>query len=153
MTNPNWPLTITSVAFTTDPFDSTATPVFQDMSDRVKSLDSSAGRQYELDTIQSAVAAVTVYDPDEALNPSNNTSPHYPDVKVYRLFSDQAMWPLAPNTMGVGANILNPFTGGGFNTSNTTAGLDPSFEIYGASVSWGKFVGQLSAFIEECPYP
>ena len=137
-TNPNWPLTVTAVAFSTDPFDSTAVPVFVDISERGQTLDTSTGRQYELDTVQAAECAITVLDADEIFNPTNMGSPYSPGVRVYRRLIDVAMWPLAPNTGGVATNLLNVNTSGGFNPSNTTTSLDPSFETYAVDASWGK---------------
>ena len=151
-TNPNWPLTITAVAFVTDPFDSTAVPAYVDISERVQTLDTSTGRQYELDTVQAAECAVTVLDADEIFNPSNTASPFAPDVLVYRRMIDLAMWPLAPNTNGVATNILNVNTSGGFNPSNTTISLDPSFEAYAVDAGWGKTLGA-SATIVQSYYP
>lgn len=149
--NANWPMVVTAVAFSTNPFDSTAVPVYVDISERVQSMDSSNGRQYELDTNQSAECAITVLDPDEVFNPSNTNSPFAPNVTVYRRLVDTAMWPQAPNTFGVGTNILNANTGGGFNISNTTAGFDPSFEVYPNQAGWGKTINS-SASIVNCPY-
>jgi hypothetical protein len=151
-TNPNWPLVVTGVAFSTDPFDSGATPNFVDISERVQTLDTSTGRQYELDTVQAAECAITVLDADEIFNPANTSSPYSPNVRVYRRLIDVAMWPLAPNTGGVATNLLNTTTSGGFNPSNTTISLDPSFEVYAVDAGWGKSINT-SANIISSYYP
>ncbi len=123
--NTNWPLTVTQVAFSTDPFDQNAVPVWTDLSDRNQSLDTSRGRQYELDVVSAGEAAVTFYDFDEVLNPTNPNGPYYPNVKVYRRLIDQAMWPPLP-------------VGGAVNLLNTAAGYDCTFESYtvGTTPSW-----------------
>lgn len=143
---------MTGIAFPTNPFDSSAIPVFTDISDRVQSMNSSNGRQYELDQNQAAECAITVLDSDEVFNPANTGSPFSPNVRVYRRMIDVAMWPQAPNTLGVATNILNVNTSGGFNPTNTTVSLDPSFEVYNSGSSWGKVINA-SAIIVNTPYP
>lgn len=128
--NPNWPLTITQVAFATDPFNNNVSQQWTDISSRVQSLDSSRGRQYELDVVSTGEAAVTLYDLDEAFNPTNPSSPYYPNVKVYRRLIDQAMWPSQP-------------VGGAVNTLNAASGFDPTFESYtvGTTPPWVIAIG------------
>ncbi len=127
MVNPNWPLTVTSVAFNADPFDATATPTFVDTSSRVREFEAQAGRQYELDTMQAGEATLTVSDKDEAFNPTNPSSTYYPNVLPYRQICDQAMWPPAP--IGAAVNLL---------PGQLSPVVDPTFESYtsGAGVSW-----------------
>lgn len=114
-TNQNFPLVSTQVAFATDPFDTSKSQLWTDVSDRIQSFDASAGRQYELDTVSAGEATINLYDPDEACNPGNPNSPYAPGVQVYRRITDQAMWP--PTPVNGDVNILNPNTG-----------TDPSFE-------------------------
>lgn len=123
--NQNWPLTVTQVAFATDPFNSGVSPIWQDLSTRIRAMDSSAGRQYELDQVSAGEAALTIYDPDEAVNPTNPLSPYYPNVKVYRRIIDQAMWP--PQPIGGAVNLLN-----------SISGYDSTFESYAvaSTPSW-----------------
>lgn len=132
LVNTNFPLTVTSVAFSTDPFDNTATPSYVDISNRVEMFDASVGKQYELDTGQAGEATYTLYDPDEALNPINTGGPFYPNIKIYRAIADQAMWP--NQTFG---NLLNTNYGTD-PVLGTINGYDPSFESYanGSSVPW-----------------
>lgn len=118
--NPNWPFTVTSFS-TANPFDGSA-PAFVDVSSRVRQLASSAGRQYELDTVEAGEARLVIDDKDEAFNPTNSSSPYYPNVKPYRQLTDQAMWPPVPN--GAAVNLLN-----------ATSGYDPTFEGYAANGS------------------
>jgi hypothetical protein len=149
--NPNWPLIVTAIAISPNPFDSTNIPTYTDISDRVQTIDSSNGRQYELDTNQSAECSITVLDPDEVFNPSNTSSPFSPNVKTYRRMVDMAMWPQAPNTMGVGVNILNQGTFGSFAVSATRVNLDPSFETYPTGSGWSTILNA-SAVIVSSPY-
>ncbi len=141
--NPNWPANYTFVDFTTDPFDQGATESWIDISSRVQSLDSSVGRQYELDQNQAGEATYTLFDSDEALNPSNTGSPYYPNIKIYRQIIDMAMWP--NQTTG---NLLNTNYGSD-SRLGTTAGYDPSFESYavGASVPWITANGGISPVV------
>lgn len=131
--NTNWPLNITSVDFVTDPFNAGIVENWVDISARVQSFDSSVGKQYELDTGQAGEATYTLYDPDEALNPTNATSVYAPNVTVYRQITDQAMWP--NQTTG---NLLNSAYGTDSRLGTGSTGYDPSFESYtaGQTVSW-----------------
>lgn len=133
---PNWPLTITSVAFIGDPFDSGSVFVWTDISNRVQTINTSSGRQYELDQVQAAEAAYTILDSDEALNPTNPSSPYYPFVKVFRRIADQSMYPAAP--VGAAVNLLN-----------ATSGYDPSFEntAVGVKPTWVTAVGSTSPVV------
>ncbi|HEY6021600.1 MAG TPA: LamG-like jellyroll fold domain-containing protein [Candidatus Paceibacterota bacterium] len=137
-TNVNWPLNVTSINFVSDPFDQNGTPSFTDISNRVQSFDSSVGRQYELDQNQAGEATYTLYDSDEALNPSNTGGAFYPNVKIYRQITDQAMWPNQAT-----GNLLNSGYGSNSLLGTGTAGYDPSFESYtvGATVPWLLSVG------------
>lgn len=137
--NPNWPLNVTQVAFTTDPFNADVTPVWVDLSTRVQALNSSRGRQYELDTITAGEASLVLLDSDEALNPANTSSVYYPNVKVYRRIIDQAMWP--PTPQGAATNLLN--------TNTRPTGIDPTFDSYsvGTTPSFVTAVGGTSPVI------
>lgn len=128
--NPNWPLMNTSVSFGADPFNQApygtgAFPAFKDISDRIQGVNTSLGRQYELDVITSTEGTLIVLDKDEAFNPSNPVGPYYPNVKVYRPIFDGAMWP--PVASGMAVNLFN-----------TTYGVDPTLNTYtvGSTPSW-----------------
>lgn len=148
-TNPNWPVTVTSVAFNAGPFDATTTTTqYVDLSTRTRSLNSSMGRQYELDQITAGEAHLVIDDKDEVLNPTNPASPYFPNVKPYRQISDQAMWPTAAYTNGVNANLLNPNTG--YLPYNSDP-IDPSFEVYLVGSAWGRSTGPSLATIFSSP--
>lgn len=119
MVNANWPLTVTSVAFSTDPFDGAATPTFVDLSLRCWEFSAAVGRQYELDIVQAGDASFVFSDKDEVLNPTNPAGTYYPNVVPYRQIIDQAMWPPAP--VGAATNLL---------PGQLTPVIDPSFESY-----------------------
>lgn len=131
--NPNWPLTVTTVAFDSDPFDPdqalpSATPVMMDISERVQTNDVATGRQYELDVNQAGSMTMTILDSDEIFNPTNTFSPYYPNVKVYRRIADQALWPNSATT----GNLFNPISG-----------FDPTLNSYaqGSTPSWLNGIG------------
>src|SRR4051812_10869808 len=102
-------------AFNAEPFDPTGVPVWADLSARYLGTGSATrgATQYELDQAQTGTAGMTWYDQDEALNPTNTSSPYSPYVVPYRPLLWLAMWP----NSGTG-NVL-----GG-------AGFDGSFESY-----------------------
>lgn len=132
--NPNWPLTVTNIAFITNPFDGTISQRWCDVSSRIQSLDSSRGRQYELDSISAGEATLTVLDPDEIFSPTNTTGPFTGNVQVYRRIIDQVMYPPVPVNGAV--NLLNS------NTQTAVGGTqfvyDPTFESYttGTAPGW-----------------
>jgi hypothetical protein len=158
VTNPNWPLTITAVDFGDNPFDptfnwttfpdyslstgfpayaslgglstvpGTSIPFFYDISDRVQNFSAASGRQYELDVNQTGEATASLLDPDEAFSPTNQFSPFYPNVKVYRRIADTALWPNAATA----GNVLN-----------SLSGFDPTFNTYalGMQLPWVYGVG------------
>lgn len=68
---------IVEVAFATDPAE---TPLWTDVSDRVRALSTSRGRQQELDRYEAGTAAVVLDNRDRALDPANADGPYYPGV-------------------------------------------------------------------------
>lgn len=123
VTNPNWPYVGTFCAFTGDPNDATATPVWTDVSARNTAWSYSYGRQYELDQNQAGEATVNFRNFDEALNPTNTGSPYYPNVLPYRRLNIIAMWPPTSPT----GNLWNTSAGQGL---KLTGGVDPTLESY-----------------------
>lgn len=117
MVNANWPLVVDQIAFTGDPNDPNSTPSYTDLTARVRSFEASRGRQYEIDQNQTGEAHLTVSDSDEVLNPANTSAPapYAGNIKPYRRYLRQAMWPPTP-------------VGGAVNLLNATAGYDPDFE-------------------------
>lgn len=130
--NPNWPLTVSQFS-TAVPFDSNILPTWVDISSRVRDFRSSFGRQYELDVMEAGEATLTVDDNDEAFNPTNPSSPYYPNVEPYRQIVDQAMWP--PQPVGGAVNLLN--------ANVVPLSYDPTFESYAVAVTpwWVTAIG------------
>lgn len=129
MVNTNWPLLATSVAFDAG-VNTTNTPTWSDLTQRMWSLGCDRGRQYELDLNQAGTGQMVLSDRDEFLNPTNPSSPWFPKVLPYRQITVQAMWP--PTPFGASVNLIN-----------SAAGFDPSFESYtnGQVLPWATPVG------------
>lgn len=104
-TNPNWPGLTTQVAFNVGP-PSGVTPVWTDISSRVQDIQTSRGRQYELDQVQAGTATMTILDSDEAVNPANPSSPYAGSVLPYRRIISQCLWPPTAALAG-GPNMLS----------------------------------------------
>lgn len=87
------------------------------------------GRQYELGETQTAQPTLTLFDPNEYLNPDNTSSPYYPNVQPYREVLMLGVWP----NDGAG-NLLNVSNW----TPDGEPGPDTTFESYvaGASCDW-----------------
>jgi hypothetical protein len=118
--NPNWPLTVTQVAFNAG-LNFAGPPTWTDLTSRMWSFGCGRGRQYELDQVQAGLGRVVLADRDEYLNPANTSSPYSPNVLPYRQIMMQAQWPPAP--VGAATNLLSG------------QGIDPSFESYPAASS------------------
>jgi len=72
-------------AFNTSATGGSVPPYWNDLSNRVQSRWSvKRGRQYELDTNTTGQWTVPLANPDGALDPSNTSSPYYPNVVPYR---------------------------------------------------------------------
>jgi uncharacterized ParB-like nuclease family protein len=132
------PLQYFGVAFNADPFDSTATPVWSDLTVRLRGVSQAGrGRQYELDQVQAGALNAAWYDIDEALNPVNTGSAFSPNVLPYRQAVYMAQWPPAP--VGGAVNLLN--------LANPDYTVDGSFESYatGSVPSWVLTAGAIGA--------
>jgi hypothetical protein len=114
-TNPNYPLVVTQVALNGGLATAESSLVWTELSTRVWEMDSTSGRQYELDQVQAGEGALVFADRDEALNPTNTSSPYTGQLLPYRPYMQQAMWP--PAAIGAAVNL-----------AGTTAGFDPSME-------------------------
>lgn len=137
--NPNWPLVSYNVDFTTGPpnVPGTAAMSINAASRRnaVRKCQTSRGRQYELDQVQSGTATLDITDPLENLNPANTGSPYNSagnTITSYRCIQIGAFWNSA--TANTAGNLLNtanlipgqPWLGGLGKTASY--GYDPSFE-------------------------
>lgn len=98
-------------------------PVWSPVGDEVLGFDEiSRGRQYELGETMASQPTITVWDPDETLNPANASSPYYGQIQPYRELLMLGLWP----NDGAG-NLLNVNTWGG--------PVDTSFEGYALGVT------------------
>jgi hypothetical protein len=87
-----------------------ATATWTDLSSRLTGQWSAdqAGRQYELDQVQSGTLSVTLANTDGALDPLNASSIYYPNVLPLRPCRLQAIWPPSQNLVeGVPARGLS----------------------------------------------
>lgn len=146
-TNSNWPLTATNIAFSGDPFDQNATPVWTDVSRRAQDFSASVGKQYELDTTQAGEATYTMLDSDEKFNPSNPYSPYRQGNLLVNLAYDPTFDSYTAGTTpswttGVGVtptiSTTNPFSGANdlaFTTS--VSGTPQGFTFTATSLTVG----------------
>lgn len=126
-----FPLMVFLAAFNASPGDPTNIPVWTDLTSRVTSIAGYArGKQYEIDQGQAGSATISMNNPDEALNPSNPSSPYAPNVQPYRPATVMAVWPAA----GTG-NLLS-FMDPGFEASavGTTPIGDINWILFGSAV-------------------
>jgi hypothetical protein len=97
---PSWPQIRFGVAFNAGGSQATQ-PAYVDLSSRLRGSWSAelAGRQYELDQIQSGQLTVSLWNLDGALDPINTASPYAPNVVPMRSCRLQAVWPPSRNLM------------------------------------------------------
>lgn len=86
----SWPTLTVRVAFATEPL--AATPTWTDVSDYVRSVRIRRGRQDELNRIEAGVAEVTLDNRDRRFDPTNTSSPYYPNVLPMRKINIRATW-------------------------------------------------------------
>lgn len=100
---PSWPQVRFQVAFNAGG-SSTAQPAYVDLSSRLRGSWSAelAGRQYELDQVQSGQLTVQLWNLDGALDPVNSASPYAPNVVPMRACRMQAVWPPTRNLLPQG---------------------------------------------------
>lgn len=77
------PVFTVEVAFASDPFDTA--PVWTDITAYVRGVDVSRGRQFELDLVEASVMTLEIEDEDRRFDPTNASSPYFPNVKPMRL--------------------------------------------------------------------
>jgi hypothetical protein len=105
------------------PPNSGVTPAWSPVGDYVFGFDEAQrGRQYELGETMAAQPSVSVWDPDETLNPANTAGPYYGQIQPYRELLMLGLWP----NDGAG-NLLNVNTWGG--------PVDTTFEGYALGVT------------------
>jgi hypothetical protein len=95
----DWPILGVAVAFTGDPNNASATYGWTDITSRVLEIKTKQGREYELSNTEAGDCTFTLNNDDGALDPTNTSSPYYPNVTPYRRIRVAAQY-------GTG-NILN----------------------------------------------
>lgn len=101
MSNPNFPRIEESIALGqggvggSQPFGH-----WLDITSRTRATNSlTRGKQYELDTIQSAEYDVTIDNTDGAFDPTNSSSVYYPQVVPWVPYRKRAQWPVTNNLL------------------------------------------------------
>lgn len=95
---PTWPDVRFAVAFNQGA-NTSGQPSYVDLSSRIRQSWTAelAGRQYELDQVQSGQLSMTLWNLDGALDPLNTASPYSPNVLPLRPCRLQAVWPRSRN--------------------------------------------------------
>src|SRR5207244_12783432 len=83
------PVLTVQCSFSTNPM---ATPVWTDISHWVQSIDTRRGRNTELDRVEAGTATILLDNRDRRFDPSNATSPYYPNVIPLRRIQILASW-------------------------------------------------------------
>ncbi|MEZ0089922.1 hypothetical protein [Streptacidiphilus sp. EB129] len=101
--SPSWPQVGFQVAFNGNASMSVP-PAYVDLSSRLSGSWSAqlSGRQYELDQIQSGQLTASLKNLDGALDPTNTSSPYYPNVLPMKPCRMIATWPPTRNLMDAG---------------------------------------------------
>lgn len=116
-------------------------PAFVDLSHRLRQSWSAdlAGRQYEMDQVQSGQLTATLANTDGALDPLNTASPYSPNVLPMRRCRMQMVWPrsrnLIPQDYAAGTapgNQWSPFIG----TVDPVTGLAPAPTGHTTATAW-----------------
>lgn len=98
--NPNWPTLFAEASFAVNPFYSTGQVVYTDLTPRLyKQWSVRRGKQYELDQVQPAEFRGQWVNTDGFVDPSNTSSPFYPDVVPYRGYRMRAQYPPSVNVL------------------------------------------------------
>lgn len=116
-------------------------PSFVDLSERLRQSWSAdlAGRQYEMDQVQSGQMTVTLANKDGALDPLNSASPYAPNVLPMRRCRMQMVWPRSRNLIPQGyangtavASLWAPFRG----SIAPATGLSPAPTGHTTATAW-----------------
>lgn len=98
--NPNWPTLFAEAAFAVNPYYSTGTVVWTDLTKRLyKQWSIRRGKQFELDQVQPAEFRGQWVNTDGFLDPSNTSSPFSPNIVPYRGYRMRAQYPPSANLL------------------------------------------------------
>lgn len=89
MTLPTLPDISVDIAFGTNPF---ATPTWTSVTDYVRAVSFSRGRQYELDRIEAGTGQLLLDNRDRRFDPTNTAGPYYPNILPMRRVRVRATW-------------------------------------------------------------
>ena len=100
MPNPNWPTLFAEAAFNVNPYYSTSTALYTDLTPRLyKQWSVRRGKQFELDQVQPAEFRGQWVNRDGYLDPSNTSSPFSPSVIPYRGYRMRTQYPASVNLL------------------------------------------------------
>lgn len=98
--NPNWPTLFAEASFAVNPYFSTGTVVYTDLTQRLyKQWSVRRGKQFELDQVQPGEFVGTWVNTDGYLDPSNTSSPFSPNIVPYRGYRMRAQYPPSVNLL------------------------------------------------------
>ncbi|AUG78100.1 hypothetical protein CFP65_3300 [Kitasatospora sp. MMS16-BH015] len=160
-TLPAWPRISFGVAFNVGGTQS-GTPYWTDLTARLRDswTATQAGRQYELDAVQSGTATVTLDTTDGALDPTNPAGPYYGMIRPFRRARLAATWPPSrnwlPQGLANGTSTADTQLTGGSRTVATAAPAPTghtravawSYPVFSGSVSCG--LGATTAAFTSC---
>ncbi|WP_344462740.1 hypothetical protein [Kitasatospora kazusensis] len=158
---PAWPRISFAVAFNVGGTQS-GTPFWTDLTARLRDTwtATQAGRQYELDAVQSGTATFTLDTTDGALDPTNPAGPYFGMIRPFRRARLAATWPPSRNWLPQGlANGTSTADTQLTNGSRTVATVPAAPTGHTRAVAWsypvssGAFalgLGATSAFFANC---
>lgn len=98
--NPNWPLVDEAVSFQSGPNSPAPFPYWCSVIGRTEGQwTSRRGRQYEVDQVQAGTVTSTLRNDDAAFDPSNTSSPFYPQVTPWRGYRRRMQLPATVNLL------------------------------------------------------
>lgn len=139
--NPNWPLVDEAISWQTGPSSSWPPKFWVSTAQRVRdSVSITRGRQYELDQVQTGEYHCTWDNRDGALDPTNTSSPFYPNVVPYRAFRRRHQWPPTQNILTV-----DQATGGSTQTAGS-AHVDSLVPGWTSYTYWWTVTAEADAY-------
>lgn len=152
---PTWPRIRFQVAWNQGA-NGTTLNAWTDLSDRLYGQWSAtlAGRQYEMDQIQSGQMSCTLWNRDGALDPLNTASPYAPYVLPLRPCRLQAVWPQTRNALPqdfATAASLDHASSSDPGTLAVVSGIAPAPTWHTTAFAWSLKAGQVVKSIEMGP--
>lgn len=108
---PDWPLLDYAICWSAGPSQTPVQNYWCNLSSRTEGTTTvKRGKQYELDQVQPGEMTLTFRNDDGVFDPTNTTSPFWPQVKPYRLIRLRAQYPPTVNLL-TATQAVGPFTG------------------------------------------